>query len=71
MPKILLFIICALVFIYHLSFAQDIKQPNVAGTFYPVNPAELSQMTDKFLDAANPEPVEGDIFALISHSAIK
>jgi len=69
MPKILLFIICALVFIYHLSFAQDIKQPNVAGTFYPDNPAELSQMIDKFLDAANPEPVEGDIFALISPHA--
>ena len=49
MPKILLFIICALVFIYNLSFAQDIKQPNVAGIFYPDNPAELSQMIDKFL----------------------
>jgi len=47
------------------SFAQEVKQPNVAGAFYPDNPAELSQMIDKFLESANPEPVEGEIFALI------
>ena len=52
-----------------LTYAQDIKQPNVAGAFYPDNPAELSQMIDKFLEAAQPEPVKGDIFALISPHA--
>ncbi len=50
-------------------FAQDIKQPNVSGAFYPDNPSELSQMIDGFLAAANPEAVEGDIFALISAHA--
>jgi len=50
-------------------FAQDIKQPNVAGAFYPDNPRELSEMIDSFLDAANPEAVKGDIFALISPHA--
>jgi len=46
-------------------FAQDIKEPNVAGSFYPDNPVELSQMIDKFIEAAKPEPIEGEIFALI------
>jgi len=47
------------------SIAQDIKQPNVAGAFYPDNPGELSQMLDTFLNLAQPEPVQGNIFALI------
>jgi AmmeMemoRadiSam system protein B/AmmeMemoRadiSam system protein A len=46
-------------------FAQDIKSPNVAGSFYPDNPQELSHLIDKFLDTANPAPQEGEIFALI------
>src|SRR3989338_4064857 len=76
MLKLLSFVICALVLfcylcfgICHLSFAQDIKQPNVAGTFYSDNSTELSQAIDRFLDAANPESVQGDIFALISPHA--
>ncbi|OGX16367.1 MAG: hypothetical protein A2166_06390 [Omnitrophica WOR_2 bacterium RBG_13_41_10] len=48
---------------------QDIKQPNVAGAFYPEDPAELSQMIDSFLADANPEAIKGDIFALISPHA--
>ncbi len=62
-------VIWILLFICRLGYAQDIKQPNVAGAFYPDNPAELSQMIDKFLESANPEPVEGEIFALISPHA--
>lgn len=58
------FTLCALHFAL-TCFAQEIKQPNVAGAFYPDNPRELSQMLDNFLNTANPEPVEGDIFALI------
>jgi AmmeMemoRadiSam system protein B/AmmeMemoRadiSam system protein A len=50
-------------------FSQDIKPPNVAGSFYPDNPKELSEMIDNFIDSANPEPEEGDIFALISPHA--
>ena len=51
------------------SIAQDIKQPNVAGAFYPDNTLELSQMLDTFLNLAQPEPVQGNIFALISPHA--
>jgi len=45
--------------------AQDIKEPNVAGAFYPGNPNELSQMVDNFIKNASPKPISGNIFALI------
>lgn len=48
--------------------AQNVKEPNVAGTFYPDNPQELSQMLDNFLEKADP-PEVGEIFALISPHA--
>ncbi|MCX5703376.1 MAG: AmmeMemoRadiSam system protein B, partial [Candidatus Omnitrophica bacterium] len=64
----LIFAFCILRFAFP-CFAQDVKQPNVAGTFYPDNPQELSQMVDSFLNAATPSPQTGDIFALISPHA--
>lgn len=51
------------------GFCESVKEPNVAGAFYPDAPTELSQMIDGFLESANPEPVEGEIFALISPHA--
>jgi len=51
------------------SSAQDIKLPNVAGSFYPDNPQELSAMIDGFLAAANPAPPAGEIFALVEPHA--
>jgi AmmeMemoRadiSam system protein B/AmmeMemoRadiSam system protein A len=52
-----------------LCAAPDVKQPNVAGAFYPENPQELSRSIDSYIASANPQPVEGDIFALISPHA--
>jgi MEMO1 family protein len=50
--------------------AQDtVKQPNVAGSFYPDRPEELSAMVDGFLKKADPAAVHGDIFAVISPHA--
>ncbi|MDD4900188.1 MAG: AmmeMemoRadiSam system protein B, partial [Candidatus Omnitrophica bacterium] len=51
--------------ICHSVSAQDIKQPNVAGAFYPDKSEELSQMIDAFLNAANPQSPAGEIFALV------
>jgi AmmeMemoRadiSam system protein B/AmmeMemoRadiSam system protein A len=72
-PKIFLFLVCVfyfLFFIFYFScFAQDIKNPNVSGAFYPDNPKELSRLIDNFLEAANPEPLKGEIFALVSPHA--
>jgi len=50
-------------------FAEDVKEPAVAGTFYPDNPKELSDTIDGFLQKVNPEPFKGEIFALISPHA--
>lgn len=62
-------ILLVLAFGFRLSafscFAQDIKEPDVAGTFYPSNSGELSAMIDGFLYAANPEKIDGHIFGLI------
>ncbi|MFH0855046.1 MAG: AmmeMemoRadiSam system protein B [Candidatus Omnitrophota bacterium] len=54
----------------HSLYAGGIKEPCVAGTFYPEDPGELSKMIDAFLEEANPEtgPV-GRVFALISPHA--
>ncbi|MBM3245836.1 MAG: AmmeMemoRadiSam system protein B [Candidatus Omnitrophica bacterium] len=69
---LVLFIVCDLcIVICDLNFvyADDVKQPNVAGQFYPDDPVELSLMIDNFLKTANPEPVKGDVFSLISPHA--
>ena len=66
--KFLVFGFCWLAFSV-LGYAEDVKQPNVAGSFYPDNPQELSQMIDTFLNAAKPQAEEGNIFALISPHA--
>jgi len=50
-------------------FAQDIKEPNVAGAFYLADASELSETIDRFLNQANPEPIKAVIFALISPHA--
>lgn len=50
-------------------FAAEVKEPNVAGMFYPENPDVLSQMLEEMLEAVDPEPMGGKIFALISPHA--
>jgi len=65
---VLFWILCFVIWTYP-SFAQDIKYPNVSGMFYPDDSSELSKLIDGFLNSANPGPVEGDIFALISPHA--
>ncbi len=63
---LIILLFCALVLLCScVIFAEDAKQPNVAGAFYPGDPLELSQMIDGFLNNANPEPFNADIAALI------
>ena len=47
------------------AFAQDVQEPAVAGTFYPGDSGKLKNMVDGFIDKAKPEPVDGEIIALI------
>lgn len=59
-----------LVFIFAVNArCEDVKKPNVAGGFYPADPDQLKQMVDGFLLSASPEPVGGEIFALIAPHA--
>jgi len=59
-----------LILFFILSFnfslrAEEVKNPNVAGAFYPDNPQQLSSMIDSFLEEANPPSIKGEIFGLI------
>jgi AmmeMemoRadiSam system protein B/AmmeMemoRadiSam system protein A len=49
--------------------AEEVKLANVAGSFYPDDPEELSKMIDEFLEKAKPQEFSGDIFALIEPHA--
>ncbi len=51
------------------AHAEQIKQPNVSGGFYPSDQKELSDMIDGLIAEAQPAQIEGDIFALISPHA--
>lgn len=61
------FIIC-LVFCASV-FAEEVQRPVVAGMFYPANPDKLKNMVDSFINKAKPEPIEGEIMAIISPHA--
>lgn len=48
-----------------IALASDVKDADLAGTWYPSSRIELSAMLQGYLDAANPERVEGRPFAII------
>jgi len=48
---------------------DNIKEPSVAGTFYPADKKELKDTIDTFLSKVNRIPGEGNIIALISPHA--
>ena len=45
--------------------APRVREPAVAGLFYPQDPATLSRMIEQFLAAARTEPLPGELRALI------
>ncbi len=50
-------------------YGQAVKEPSVAGQFYPRDADILSRQIDGFLRKASPAEVKGDIFCLISPHA--
>jgi len=66
---IICFGVVSIFFICSSVFSQEIKDPNVAGTFYPQDPRELSSMLDAYLSEVSIERPYADIFALISPHA--
>ena len=60
--------------VFTLSFnpgfcADELKRPNVAGTFYPATPGILWDMIDGFINEASPAVPAKPVFALISPHA--
>jgi AmmeMemoRadiSam system protein B/AmmeMemoRadiSam system protein A len=48
-----------------LSFAPVVREPAVAGLFYPRDPAQLSQTLDSLLAGARPRTIEGTLRAIV------
>lgn len=51
------------------SYAEDIKEPNVAGAFYPADPDQLAAMIKRYIGEAQQAPIEGEPLVLISPHA--
>lgn len=67
---------CLLLFLISCSWGKDnpgrsgkVREPVVAGQFYPEDPVELKEMIDKFISDVPDIEIDGDIFALISPHA--
>lgn len=71
--KNLIFVFCLSLFIVHSSFliavAENIKEPNVAGAFYPSDKTELSNLIQKYMKQAGSVNFDGDPVVLISPHA--
>ncbi|MBI4709555.1 MAG: AmmeMemoRadiSam system protein B, partial [Nitrospirae bacterium] len=64
----LLLTACCLLFIVS-GCEGKVKEPSVAGAFYPADAKNLKEMVDGFLLAAEYKPVDGRLIALISPHA--
>src|SRR5208282_1929541 len=53
----------------HAADKQKVRQPGVAGSFYPADPKELAKMVDDFLARANPPALKGPLIALVAPHA--
>lgn len=47
----------------------NIREPAVAGSFYPANPIKLSQQIQEFLEAVPSKKIDGEIIALVTPHA--
>ncbi|MFH1190181.1 MAG: AmmeMemoRadiSam system protein B [Candidatus Omnitrophota bacterium] len=59
----------ALMITFSPIYASDVKPPDLAGSWYPASKEELTKLLRGYLDSAEPETIEGRIFALISPHA--
>ena len=69
MKMIKFLIILLVLFFTSTIFAMDIKNSDLAGTWYPRNKAELTTLLESYLNSANPDKMSGQIFAIISPHA--
>ena len=71
LKKILIFsfLVLAIIGEFNVTPAENLKGPNVSGSFYPASKEELMAMVDTFLEKAKPGAVNGKVTALISPHA--
>ncbi|MFA4828474.1 MAG: AmmeMemoRadiSam system protein B [Thermodesulfovibrionales bacterium] len=65
----LLTTVYCLLFTVFLGCKEDIKEPSVAGAFYPADGKTLKEMVNGFITGAEKQPVDGKLIALISPHA--
>ena len=63
--KILFFIIALLLLTAAYCCAAEVKEADLAGSWYPVSKAALEDQLKSYLSKADPEKIEGKIIALI------
>lgn len=61
----LIFLCFCLLFILSCVFAQDIKEADLAGSWYPGDPQILEKEINNYLDSAKVSPLGGDPIALV------
>ena len=59
------YLILSALFISAYSYAAEVKEADLAGSWYPASKAQLEAQLKSYLDAANPPKVDGDIIAVI------
>ncbi len=59
------FFVPLILFISTHTYASDIKNADLAGSWYPASKTELEKQLKSYLNQANPPEVEGNILALI------
>lgn len=70
LKRILILIACCILLnVCSVSCAENVKEPSVAGTFYPSDKKELKETIDNFLSKAEETPVDGKLVAVISPHA--
>lgn len=65
MQKVLPIFLLIIFFAVSYSNAAEVKEADLAGTWYPASKAVLEKQLKGYLDAANPEKIEGRILTLI------
>ena len=61
----ILFIVLIVIFISISSHAADVKEADLAGSWYPSSKVQLENQLKGYLDAAKPEKIDGKILAII------
>jgi AmmeMemoRadiSam system protein B len=62
-------ILISILLLTSLAHASDVKDPDLAGSWYPASKQALTDALQKYLDDAHPEKIDGKIFAIISPHA--